>query len=526
MHSTYEPRRAGRNAADRQLVGALPRLPMPQPRLHSITGAAAAAWWSSTAVVAAAPAPVPSVAAVPLLSSSGSSGAVRSSGSGGVSSSGGGGSGAGGSSGGGDDRDERKEGDESEDDAPAPLPLPPSVAANWQHALSAIGAGVLTAVFTSPFDVIRTRLAVQQSRAATSPGNGAARAGSSQVYHGLIGSCRTTIREEGVRGLVRQAATTGRWDERLLCAARLAMKLISAPCSCVVFQFRGFGATIVVVPSFWVFYFVCYQDFKKRLAVAAEFPDRHPVLAPVAALPLWATHIVAACSAGAVADVVVNPLFVVRTRLQTQHMRLLHGGANSAVLPLASEAGAAGGGAAAAPKLYTSTWSTLVRLVREEGWMSLFRGVSASLLGLSHVALQFPLYEWMKTAFPEAREAALQRAQGKSPAAPASGSTSIPLTPTLSDLIAASALSKMLASALTFPHEVLRARMQHAPVAVFSSLRDCATKTVANEGWAALYKGFTVNLVRTVPGAALTLVSYELFLGFFSSRYPPQPARF
>jgi len=491
MHSTYEPRRAGRNAADRQLVGALPRLPMPQPRLHSITGAAAAAWWSSTAVVAAAPAPVPSVAAVPLLSSSGSSGAVRSSGSGGVSSSGGGGSGAGGSSGGGDDRDERKEGDESEDDAPAPLPLPPSVAANWQHALSAIGAGVLTAVFTSPFDVIRTRLAVQQSRAATSPGNGAARAGSSQVYHGLIGSCRTTIREEGVRGL-----------------------------------FRGFGATIVVVPSFWVFYFVCYQDFKKRLAVAAEFPDRHPVLAPVAALPLWATHIVAACSAGAVADVVVNPLFVVRTRLQTQHMRLLHGGANSAVLPLASEAGAAGGGAAAAPKLYTSTWSTLVRLVREEGWMSLFRGVSASLLGLSHVALQFPLYEWMKTAFPEAREAALQRAQGKSPAAPASGSTSIPLTPTLSDLIAASALSKMLASALTFPHEVLRARMQHAPVAVFSSLRDCATKTVANEGWAALYKGFTVNLVRTVPGAALTLVSYELFLGFFSSRYPPQPARF
>jgi len=74
----------------------------------------------------------------------------------------------------------------------------------------------------------------------------------------------------------------------------------------------------------------------------------------------------------------------------------------------------------------------------------------------------------------------------------------------------------------TYPHEVIRARMQHSPKEVFSGLRDCARKTVQVEGLAALYKGFGVNLARTVPGAALTLVSYELVLDHLTKRYPPE----
>lgn len=393
-----------------------------------------------------------------------------------------------------------------------PLPLPPPAATHWQHGVSAITAGVVTAVFTSPFDVVRTRLAVQQSvggtAAATATATGTATATATAAaaatpaapphYRGLFGSLRTTYREEGVRGL-----------------------------------YRGFGPTIIVVPSFWAIYFLSYQELKQRLN------DCEPT-SRLSAAPLWAKHIMAACGAGAIADVVVNPLFVVRTRMQTQHMRLLHGG--SGTLPSAVEAASAsasasagGPGQAVPTRLYTSTWSTLGRLVREEGFMSLFRGVSASLLGLSHVAIHFPLYEHFKVSLPRAREQRRREAQGLPPLSQAASPQAqahahlqgkhvhgpgVPAPHTL-DLLCASSLSKMIASALTYPHEVIRARMQHSPKAVFSGLRDCARKTVQVEGLAALYKGFGVNLARTVPGAALTLVSYELVLEHLTKCYPP-----
>jgi len=87
------------------------------------------------------------------------------------------------------------------------------------------------------------------------------------------------------------------------------------------------------------------------------------------------------------------------------------------------------------------------------------------------------------------------------------------------DLIGASASSKVLASSLTYSHEVLRARMQNAEKGVFNGLIHCATKTVKEEGVMALYKGFGVNLIRTVPGCALTFVSYELLLKYLAKHY-------
>ena len=38
----------------------------------------------------------------------------------------------------------------------------------------------------------------------------------------------------------------------------------------------------------------------------------------------------------------------------------------------------------------------LLRMFRNEGWKSWFYGIGPSLLGLSHVAVQFPLYEKIK----------------------------------------------------------------------------------------------------------------------------------
>ncbi|KAL3923396.1 MAG: hypothetical protein SGARI_006229 [Bacillariaceae sp.] len=110
---------------------------------------------------------------------------------------------------------------------------------------------------------------------------------------------------------------------------------------------------------------------------------------------------------GAVADVICNPLFVVRTRLQTQ---ALHQIADH-------EAVAASGMVQTAKDLYR----------QNGGGISIFwRGMTANLIGLSHVAIQFPTYEFLKKTFRDRHE------DGSPETAP--------------ELLVASGLAKMCAS--------------------------------------------------------------------------------
>lgn len=37
-------------------------------------------------------------------------------------------------------------------------------------------------------------------------------------------------------------------------------------------------------------------------------------------------------------------------------------------------------------------------ILRHDGWRGLYRGLGSSFIGLSHVAVQFPLYESLKKA--------------------------------------------------------------------------------------------------------------------------------
>ena len=45
---------------------------------------------------------------------------------------------------------------------------------------------------------------------------------------------------------------------------------------------------------------------------------------------------------------------------------------------------------------YKHTLDAAITIYRTEGWRAFFRGLFPSLLGITHVAIQFPLYEFLK----------------------------------------------------------------------------------------------------------------------------------
>jgi hypothetical protein len=88
-------------------------------------------------------------------------------------------------------------------------------------------------------------------------------------------------------------------------------------------------------------------------------------------------HLSAAVVAGIVTSTATNPIWLVKTRLQLDK----------------SVADKAGG---VVMRQYKNSWDCIKQVVRNEGVRGLYKGMSASYLGVSESALQWVLYEQMK----------------------------------------------------------------------------------------------------------------------------------
>ena len=219
-------------------------------------------------------------------------------------------------------------------------------------------------------------------------------------------------------------------------------------------------------------------------------------------LPLPVLHIASATSSAFLADCVSNPLWVVRTRLQTEYLH-----STLAVTAPASST----------TTTTTSAFTMVRNIYTKEGVRAFYKGLTASFLGLPHVAIQFPLYEHFKAT-------AKARRQELEPP----GATSAPPPPHPVDIILSSIMAKVVAITITFPHEVIRIRMQDSRATCIAgqvtpanhalSITEVVRGILKHEGHAALFSGFRVNLVRVIPATVTTFLTYEYVHNFLKER--------
>ena len=147
---------------------------------------------------------------------------------------------------------------------------------------------------------------------------------------------------------------------------------------------------------------------------------------------------------------------------------------------------------------YRGIFDAALRIYREEGFLAFYRGLSASYLGVGETAVQFMLYGFLKEEI-VARELKLRP--------PPVDATEYDLAclraAAFSDghAFAAGALSKLMASAATYPHEVIRTRMREKRLAGsmrYSSIARTVATVAREEGLRGLYGGMSVHLLRTV----------------------------
>lgn len=215
----------------------------------------------------------------------------------------------------------------------------------------------------------------------------------------------------------------------------------------------------------------------------------------------WLAQTYASITAGACSTITTNPIWVIKTRLMSQ-------------------VGSSASKDTRTPWHYHNTLDAFRKMYKSEGIGSFYSGLGPALVGLTHVAIQFPLYEFFKKEFTGVEMGQQTDKDGASHTV---------------GILSATFLSKVFASVVTYPHEVLRTRLQTqtrrramakhelpGQVAVDAAkgemtaevpryqgiLRTCRT-IVAEEGWRAFYYGMGTNLVRAVPAAMTTMLTFE-----------------
>lgn len=234
--------------------------------------------------------------------------------------------------------------------------------------------------------------------------------------------------------------------------------------------YRGVVPNLWGAGSAWGLYFLFYNSIKSTL----QNGDSSKALGA-------GTHLLAASEAGVLTLFITNPIWVIKTRMCLQYSD------NSDVK------------AGTKVRQYNGMVDALVKIYKHEGLIGYYKGIVPGIFGVSHGAVQFMVYEELKNRYNQYRK--------------------VPITTKLStgEYLTFAAISKFFAVSVTYPYQVVRARLQNQHYNYSGSL-DCIKSTWTYEGWRGFYKGLGTNLLRVTPATMITFVTYENVSHFLINR--------
>ena len=339
------------------------------------------------------------------------------------------------------------------------------------NSFSGAVAGIASGIVTCPLDVIKTKLQAQSSFFPRDLAHTGMRPPA--MYKGMLGTAKTIIRQDGVRGM-----------------------------------YRGLGPMLLGYLPTWAVYMAVYDSSREWFYThragggGGDGGDK------------WLPRIYASITAGACSTLATNPIWVIKTRLMSQISRSATDGART-------------------PWHYHNTLHAARTMYRTEGIAAFYSGLAPALLGLTHVAIQFPLYEYFKQRFTGLEMGEVPGEQGKS-------------VNNILGILGATLVSKVSATSATYPHEVLRTRLQtqqrhHQPEAAstpgigplhhsegltskakrigttdgmsyrprYRGVIQTCRIILQEEGWRAFYNGMGTNMIRAIPAAMTTMLTFE-----------------
>ncbi|KAF8416066.1 mitochondrial carrier domain-containing protein [Tirmania nivea] len=329
------------------------------------------------------------------------------------------------------------------------------IAKSWAHFVAGGTGGMTAALCTAPLDVVKTRL-------------------QSDFYRSQIQARREAsglnIHSQGVvrQGLRHFTETFQILGDVYRNEGWRAL-------------FKGLGPNLSGVVPARSINFYTYGNGKRLIAEYFNHGKQDTT---------W-VHLSAAITAGVVTSTATNPIWLIKTRLQLDKQV---------------------SGAAGKTRQYKNSFDCAMKVVREEGIRGLYRGLTASYLGVSESTLQWVLYEKMKSHL--ARREERRIASGME-------ATSWDSFVGWGGRLGAAGSAKLFAAILTYPHEVVRTRLRQRPMEggklKYTGLVQCFRAIWKEEGLVSMYGGLSPHLLRVVPSAAIMFGMYEVVLRAFGA---------
>ncbi|OBZ86239.1 Peroxisomal adenine nucleotide transporter 1 [Choanephora cucurbitarum] len=225
--------------------------------------------------------------------------------------------------------------------------------------------------------------------------------------------------------------------------------------------YAGLGSSLIGTASTNFTYFYCYSFLRENYN--RRYNPRGGTLSTALELVLGA-------AAGALTTLITTPVSVITTRQQT--------------LPANERQG---------------VLETCQSIIKEEGVQGLWRGIQPSLLLCVNPAITYGSFEKIKQIVTQVLK--------------------LPLTPGVNFLVGA--LSKTLATVITYPYIMAKVRLQWKPskemkdkIVAYKGSVDVLTRVLKTEGFFGWYKGMSTQITKAVLSQALLFMMKDIFTNY------------